>query len=725
MLHLLYVLEEIRRSAGAVQLPPGSPTEVPPWAMPDAAKEPRKPRLFRLTLNPHEPQEPETGSSSPPTDDEERAEVKYTPLGDADIRLLHLLPGRDTEPLRCELIQAPLASTEGKYDALSYCWGSLTAAATLYCNGALVSITTNLAEALRAFRLPEEPRTLWVDALCINQKDSREKSHQIPLMNRIYRGASSVQIWLGNDTPSQPLTQALNILRNVHRLCARWGWDLNFAYIMLQRELWKESGLPDIADDAWRSIKYLVEMPWFSRTWVIQEVILSRDAYLHSNNTSLRWLEFCTAYLSLSPEFVVMRPDMLPTLPAYARVMELMLSYHKAGAASTDLNLLAFFENHRLAQATDPRDKIYGFLGIHEELAGALPQGIIPDYESSIQEVYAATATRIIQRTNSLEVLGSAGLRKPGEGVADLPSWVPDWSISDIASTLNYKTVDGTYLYNFNATGTTSLHSCPAVFEGDQLHLSGFCFDKVIEVGDANDLPLRKGTATVSILQVVPQTAALFLSWFRASGCLQRDKKYPGGRDMVGAFVQTIFLGHVPPVLWTEETATNMSSLLFSLSYNLKQRRSKDSSQPTSARIVNLLLGVLLRHVRPGAFSLLARALKRLEDRRPVSPIMRAEYADMSNRQQEREVGAYHALYVRLRSLSRRLFVTKGGYMGLGPREMQPGDEVFLVRGSRTPLVFRAKPGSVQRELVGDCYVCGIMQGEAFDDEKCAMFEVI
>jgi hypothetical protein len=81
-------------------------------------------------------------------------------------------------------------------------------------------------------------------------------------MGKIYRGVSAVRIWLGNDTPSQRLTDALDILSHLYRLCVRFGWDLDFPYIMLFDDaVRKESGLPSIVDDAWRAIKYLLEMP--------------------------------------------------------------------------------------------------------------------------------------------------------------------------------------------------------------------------------------------------------------------------------------------------------------------------------------------------------------------------------------------------------------------------------------------------------------------------------
>ena len=671
MLDITYVIDEVRRGSGGIQLP--APTEVPPWTEPLKAPPPLI--RYKLTVNPPNPQDAiQPDKTSPPSSRATdgigtKSKLEYTRLagGAADneeIRLLRLLPGKGAAPLKCELVHVPLASP-GEYDALSYCWGQPTPTpqATLHCNGLSVSVTSNLADALSAFRLPESPRSLWVDALCINQEDLTEKEHQVPLMGRIYRGASAVRIWLGNDTPSQPLTEALGILRNVHRLCVRFGWDLDFCFILFfDRQLWKESGLPDIADDAWRSVKHLIQMPWFSRTWIIQEVVLSRGAYLHSNSTSLPWTEFCIGFLVLTREMFLLRVDMVPTMSAYAQVLELILSYHKARVASTSLKLLAFLENHRVAHASDPRDKIYAFLGMHEELAGDSVYGIVPSYLSSVREVYVDVAMKIIQHAKNLDVLGMAGKRVTGMD-DELPSWVPDWSKGDLTSALSYKTIDGTYLYDFNATVNTSAasSSCPAIFEGDQIQLNGFCFDEVATVGDVADVLLRKDSTAISVTAVVPQTMAIFLRWLRQSGSLEHvRKRYPDGRGMLEAFMETIFLENIPESITAMNPATGLQ-LLFFPSQVFKQQRLGEDKLSIVNKIHFLFGGVSLRLVGAGGFQWLARAAKRIEDRRPLNIPINGKYAPASNNQSQ----TFQTAYVRLRSLYRRLFVTKSGYMGM------------------------------------------------------------
>ena len=58
----------------------------------------------------------------------------------------------------------------------------------------------------------------------------------------------------------------------------------------------------------------------------------------------------------------------------------------------------------------------------------------------------------------------------------------------------------------------------------------------------------------------------------------------------------------------------------------------------------------------------------------------------------------------------RKMFQTKAGYLGLGPRMLQQGDLVFILFGGKTPYLLR--PNGTGYKLVGECYVDGMMRGE-------------
>ncbi|KAJ8126432.1 hypothetical protein O1611_g7208 [Lasiodiplodia mahajangana] len=128
-----------------------------------------------------------------------------------EIRLLKLLNGGWNDKIRCELYVVSLRD-EPKYEALSYAWGSPTDLVDIVVNGVTFPATQNLHAALRRLREQirssgdnEGRRTLWVDAICINQQDTGEKNHQVQLMGDIYSQTTNGLLWLG-EQPDEPLS---------------------------------------------------------------------------------------------------------------------------------------------------------------------------------------------------------------------------------------------------------------------------------------------------------------------------------------------------------------------------------------------------------------------------------------------------------------------------------------------------------------------------------------
>jgi hypothetical protein len=129
---------------------------------------------------------------------------------------------------------------------------------SLLIDGAVLHITPNLASALRRFRTMSCLRWIWADAVCINQHDAAEKALQIPLMAQIYREASRVVAWLGDRPDDVALVRAVRAASR--RLRARQP-RLNFTM---------EEYLAVCAD-----LKQLVELPWFTRRWIVQKLMLN------------------------------------------------------------------------------------------------------------------------------------------------------------------------------------------------------------------------------------------------------------------------------------------------------------------------------------------------------------------------------------------------------------------------------------------------------------------
>jgi Heterokaryon incompatibility protein (HET) len=138
-----------------------------------------------------------------------QSDYQYNQLSDKDIRLIDLKSSRNyVDTVECSIPNFPLADPL-PYVALSYCWGSDRQSATMILDGVPVPITENLQRALRRLRW-EGCTLVWVDAVCINQRNHGERNFQVTRMSAIYSKARAVAVWLdpaadGSDTVMKAL----------------------------------------------------------------------------------------------------------------------------------------------------------------------------------------------------------------------------------------------------------------------------------------------------------------------------------------------------------------------------------------------------------------------------------------------------------------------------------------------------------------------------------------
>jgi len=231
-------------------------------------------------------------------------EYVYTSIGEDQIRLISLHKGAFDAPIHISINQVSLQMPGYDYYALSYAWGDDHATETLFIDENLADsmptfpllsnfesnhvfrIRPNLYAALKHFRSETEDLWWWIDALCINQTDSSEKSSQLPKMLDIYSHAFSVCIWLGepdllsiNQSPAQDPLDFIHFIVNLKLLD---GWINN------------ES--PDETITAsFVAFAKLLRRPWFRRRWVIQEVSACRQASVHCGHKRINWIDFVDA----------------------------------------------------------------------------------------------------------------------------------------------------------------------------------------------------------------------------------------------------------------------------------------------------------------------------------------------------------------------------------------------------------------------------------------------
>ena len=108
--------------------------------------------------------------------------------------MLH--PGARCDPIQCSLTIHSIDDVL-TYSAISYEWGSLEAYRDTEVDGHLLQIMLNLHEFLLKLRDTHTTQILWADAVCINQRNEDERSHQLTSMARVYSDAEQVMAWLG------------------------------------------------------------------------------------------------------------------------------------------------------------------------------------------------------------------------------------------------------------------------------------------------------------------------------------------------------------------------------------------------------------------------------------------------------------------------------------------------------------------------------------------------
>ena len=340
------------------------------------------------------------------------------------VRLLKLSPGGFSDNLHVELEQVLLGGTSN-YEALSYVWGSTAHPVSILVGPSrerTISVTQNLSTALRYLRDANESRILWVDAICINQNDLKERSDQVALMSGIYRAACQVIVWLGPEEDDS--SHAFDIMHAIGlSIDVDWVSNSYKPKVAVNNQLFRmveDRQNYRFQDKEAIAINRLLHRQWFERLWIRQEIGLATQAIIRCGSLSILWHLFRDAIFFMYVRGTrLVKGALKDQRPRYQYRMQLVYS-----VCLPRVYYLQYLRSD-LGQVvcTDPRDKIYAMLSLLHPSQQTM--GIVPDYTRDVALVYQDTAIRFMDYTRNLSILLQCELL---DTPPHMPTWVPDWS---------------------------------------------------------------------------------------------------------------------------------------------------------------------------------------------------------------------------------------------------------------------------------------------------------
>ncbi|KAL7798917.1 HET domain-containing protein [Trichoderma afarasin] len=653
-------------------------------------------------------------------------DYKYSPLSGASrgifsIRLLHLLPTCDSQAddsLSCRLVETKIVDrsldpcvhnkreqAHVKYQALSYTWGlpefthSLQVLHNNDDNDTTISplsssreirITENLYAALRCLRKQTETLVLWVDAVCIDQSNIVERNSQVANFPKTYAGATSVLVWLGPDDVLNHGKLCLNFFTDLAALILedpnsesdndQWSWRKRFRI--------NQAVSAFLGDDEsqTRAITSLLQRSWFKRRWIIQEVVLANDVWVHYGATSIHWNAFELALVELFEN------DKGGFSDHHRTILRTMSRIRNADAMlkrQTPLDTLVEFDSF---ECSNPRDRLYALYGVMqhwfpnsagmqvlvENINYGLPIGdIFTDFailmmrlrdDFPLDSNYNST-THVLQLAAAMR---PALQKKVASQDTGIPSWVPDWT-----GTMHHKPLHHSPETSDASRGIPKQHFQIMNLKNNSRALVavGLVHDVIKAVIPLDILPLTGAVhkAKHALNNFLCSIATSFdqIGFFSSGGT---DIYAPTGQHIISAIAVSLVAN------WEHTPANSYFS--------------QDARFP-------------------------AQFLEQLRSSRHHLP----------------EILHKWPAYVELITITMRgrsLMLTELGYVGICDTNVRAGDVVCILSDTRIPFILRQKsftstatskscssltdggiPAEDAFELLGDAYVHALMDGEA------------
>lgn len=670
-------------------------------------------------------------------------------LGKDEIRIFELLPAAEhSDPVAARIFKAPLRSAPS-FSALSYCWGDQGSRVEIAIGSDTLSITASLEVALRALRDKDRSMLLWIDQICINQQDKKEKNRQLPLMEDIYSLSTETVGWFGQSTNESNV--AMDYLQGVGDRALEMGLarlkekalrDILSDEDDLNSDMAAETrrGVIDLissqgdllAHPARQGMMQLSMLPYFTRGWIQQEIAIPPKLRFQWGSKSIDvdtfaagvWFQsiwILKSISSLMTPAVYSQPSTMALLGTMADC-NAGLTYNIIPSLTTrgrfqlpearhKLTMADLLQRLRIVQFTEPQDRVYGILGM---ALSRRAQKLVVDNTKRWEDVFADATEYIIANADKTSNTRGDGInflsfaRSPKNNGRSLPSWVPN--LADLGSYSTLATATSALSPSYHAGGDFLPQQRLSFSDSKVLGCHGIIIDRIIEVG-----PVWEGDPTNHARDhsagLAPLSAmAEFATKSKSIVTSNPDSKHSFRNDPE----RLLEAEWRVPVLNCESVSRLTSKGVM----HLATTRSKSGYEMVKYTML---------------LDLQARDFDKIFSNIPLSPEEVAEVEeDCRSADAEERKGAEISFKlkksIRYRTTTeymtyctlldsfqeKRSFLGAEGFVGVGPLGMQVGDLVCVLYGASFPFMLREKEGvSGRYELVGEAYCDGIMKEEA------------
>ncbi|KAH8587727.1 heterokaryon incompatibility protein-domain-containing protein [Bisporella sp. PMI_857] len=669
----------------------------------------------------------------------------YSPLDHSrrEIRLLRLLPGNGdfNSNIHCELFPASLDNNPS-YNALSYVWGDSLPLNHIMVNQKTVSVRENLVLALRRLRAHHAMKTpliLWVDALCIDQSNTKERELQVKLMSSIYSGCQEVCIWLGSCgcdkipgawgvtdllDDEQPLACQEGSQEEHHPvlkadgdalvLCARI-----FVAMAAEKHINEIAPWAVSAEGSYQrtveGMEQLANSPWFTRAWIVQEAYFAPKATVYFGTAALPrellWAAQANRkVLTTSCECCRTTPNLDPLLGImnkfFGNLVRLIVRDPAPPDAPTTwskerpfLTLIEFITSKDQQNCTDKRDRIYAYLGIVEGLLGNEQRdaaqdedsivnddnSFLVDYSIEPQKLFLRLCKAAVLKDRSLAFLAWNTAKNEFPG---LPSWAMDFTQTRSADGVAWQP------WSVHWQSSRNLDFNAAIINDKTLVVRGAMeIDKVSTVGH-HMRSFKDGIFNTKLWE----------NWRGLVG--HPDRPYPAGKTYRHAWWRALCFDSAE----AERKRSNrdiaafelISTILHKLGFNFDWEITPECRKMCDNGDLPMKFEPELKYMFEFG----------LADMWGILPHLLGD---------------------------RGLIVTEKGYLGFARDGVEAADGVFLLPTCATPVILRKTEGRLSDgeingqsltdqpiySLVSDAYIYGIMDGEMVENAESSSVQIV